>query len=448
MSYYGIVAKVKKDSIAEEIGLMPGDKILAVNDIPMTDIIDFSFATADEEIELLIENTDGEQELIGFDKDYGEDMGIMFESAVFDKIARCKNRCLFCFIEQMAPHMRKSLYVKDDDYRLSFMNGNFITLTNMTKEDYARIYRLHLSPLYISVHTTNGQLRADMLRNPDAVHIKEQLRELASHNIDMNIQIVLCPDFNDKEELEKTLTDLYELRDNILSVAIVPVGLTKHREKCYPLRTFTAEEARDLVRSITAWQSRAREELGESFVHISDEFYLMAGEPFPSAEVYDGYPQIENGIGLSRSFVDEWNYYVHELASASYDNPTTLYVVCGTSGEKVLRPLFEAIDIPNLTIRLIAVTNRFFGDKITVTGLLTGGDIAERLLADSHIAEGDGLLIPCTCLKAEEELFLDDTTVADLETKLNMPVRIFDSAHALQGEFGNWHHDKGGTADE
>lgn len=439
MSYYGVVAKVKKDSIAEEIGLLPGDKILAVNDIPMTDIIDFSFATADEEIEMLIEHTDGEQELIGFDKDYGEDMGILFESAVFDKISRCRNRCLFCFIEQMAPKMRKSLYVKDDDYRLSFMNGNFITLTNMTEEDYARIYRLHLSPLYISVHTTNGQLRGEMLRNPDAVHIKEQLKELASHNIDMNIQIVLCPDFNDKEELEKTLTDLYELRDNILSVAIVPVGLTKHRKKCYPLRTFTAEEARDLVKSITAWQTRAREELGESFVHISDEFYLMAGEPFPTAEIYDGYPQIENGIGLSRSFVDEWNYYLHELSTASYDKPTTLYVICGTSGEKVLRPLFEAIKIPNLTIRLIAVTNQFFGEKITVTGLLTGNDIAERLLADEDIANGDGLLLPCTCLKSEEDIFLDDTTLTELETKIKMPIRVFDSAHVLQGYFGNWH---------
>lgn len=448
MSYYGVVAKVKKDSIAEEIGLLPGDKILAVNDMPMTDIIDFSFATADEEIEMLIEHADGEQEIIGFDKDYGEDMGILFESAVFDKISRCRNRCLFCFIEQMAPKMRKSLYVKDDDYRLSFMNGNFITLTNMTEEDYARIYRLHLSPLYISVHTTNGQLRGEMLRNPDAVHIKEQLKELASHNIDMNIQIVLCPDFNDKEELEKTLTDLYELRDNILSVAIVPVGLTKHREKCYPLRTFTAEEARDLVKSITAWQTRAREELGESFVHISDEFYLMAGEPFPTAEIYDGYPQIENGIGLSRSFVDEWNYYLHELSTASYDKPTTLYVICGISGEKVLRPLFEAIEIPNLTIRLIAVTNQFFGEKITVTGLLTGNDIAERLLADESIASGDGLLIPCTCLKSEEDIFLDDTTITELEAKLNMPVRVFDSAHALQQAFGNWHKNEGGTADE
>lgn len=439
MSYYGVVAKVKKDSVADEIGLMPGDKILAVNDMPMTDIIDFSFATVDEEIEMLIENTAGEQELIGFDKDYGEDMGIMFESAVFDKISRCKNRCLFCFIEQMAPKMRKSLYVKDDDYRLSFLNGNFITLTNMTEEDYARIYRLHLSPLYISVHTTNGDLRAKMLRNPDADHIKEQLQELASHNIDMNIQIVLCPDFNDKEELEKTLTDLYELRDNILSVAIVPVGLTKHREKCYPLRTFTAEEARALVKSITAWQARAREELGESFVHISDEFYLMAGEPFPPAEVYDGYPQIENGIGLSRSFVDEWNYYVHELQSASYDESTTLYVVCGTSGEKVLRPLFDSLDIPNLTIRLLAIENRFFGEKITVTGLLTGGDIADRVLAENALGEGSGLLIPCTCLQAEEDHFLDDMTLTELETKINMPIRVFESAHELQQSFGNWH---------
>lgn len=334
--------------------------------------------------------------------------------------------------------MRKSLYVKDDDYRLSFMNGNFITLTNMTEEDYARIYRLHLSPLYVSVHTTNGQLRSEMLRNPDAVHIKEQLKELAEHQIDIHVQIVLCPDYNDKEELEKTLTDLYELRDNILSVAIVPVGLTKHRERCHPLRTFTAEEAKDVVKTITAWQEKARAELGESFVHISDEFYLMADEPFPTAEIYDGYPQIENGIGLSRSFVDEWNYYIHEIASASYKEPTTLFVICGTSGEKVLRPLFDAVNIPNLTIRLIAVTNEFFGDKITVTGLLTGTDIANRLLKETDITQGNGLLIPCTCLKAEEDVFLDDTTVRDLETKLNMPVRVFDSAHALQGYLGNW----------
>ena len=171
---------------------------------------------------------------------------------------------------------------------------------------------------------------------------------------------------------------------------------------------------------------------------ISDEFYLMADEPFPTAEIYDGYPQIENGIGLSRSFVDEWNYYIHEIESASYEEPTTLFIICGTSGEKVLRPLFDAVNIPNLTIRLIAVTNEFFGDKITVTGLLTGTDIANRLLKEADITQGNGLLIPCTCLKAEEDIFLDDTTVTDLEMKLNMPVRVFDSAHALQGYFGNW----------
>ncbi len=336
----------------------------------------------------------------------------------------------------MAPKMRKTLYVKDDDYRLSFLNGNFITLTNMTQEDYDRIYRLHLSPLYVSVHTTNGELRSKMLRSPDGTNIKEQLQELIRHGIELNIQIVLCPDWNDKEELEKTLADLYEL--GVLSVAIVPVGLTKYRERCYPLRIFTADEAKALVEQVSHWQEKARAEFGISMIYLSDEFYLMADMPLPPEEHYDGYPQIENGIGLTRSFLEEWNAGLAEMSKKGYAEPTVLDVICGTSAEKVLRPLFEAVTVPNLTLRLTSITNDFFGEKITVTGLLTGQDILAAVQARQMEGKVHGLLLPTLCLDSEESVFLDNMTVDELEEQLGIPVCTFQNGTELQDRINSF----------
>ena len=257
-------------------------------------------------LKLLIEKTNGEREVLEIEKEYDEDLGIEFESAVFDGVRRCANKCIFCFVDQMAPGMRESLYVKDDDYRLSFLYGNFVTLTNSSPQDINRIRRLHLSPLYISVHTTNGSLREKMLNNKNAGKIMEQLDTLIESGIEMHTQVVLCPDINDGIELEKTISDLYSLHPSIISMAIVPVGLSRYRDNCYSLQVFTPEQALNVVNAVSKWQQKCRKASGTSFVYLSDEFYLNAGQPIPEYDLYDGFPQLENGIGLVRNFLFEW----------------------------------------------------------------------------------------------------------------------------------------------
>lgn len=254
MANCGIITKVYDDSLGFELGLEVGDKILEINGQSLNDIIDYSFALADEEIEILIEKANGEQEIIEFDKDYDEELGIEFESAVFDGIKKCANRCIFCFVDQMAPKMRKTLYVKDDDYRMSFLYGNFITLTNLSEANLERIKKLHMTPLFVSVHATNGELRAKMLNNKNAANIMNNINTLIKADIDIHTQVVLCPGINDGKYLEQTIEELAALQPHVLSLAIVPVGLTKYREKCYKLEKFTMEQAKEIVKYVTLCQ--------------------------------------------------------------------------------------------------------------------------------------------------------------------------------------------------
>lgn len=438
MKSEGIVAAVIADSIADELGLEPGDRILEVNGEKIQDIIDLSFALADEMIELLIQKKDGLTEYYQIEKDYDEELGIEWESAVWNGVRRCANRCVFCFVDQMPQGMRESLYVKDDDYRLSFLYGNFVTLTNLTTADIERIKRLHLSPLYISVHTTNGSLRERMLQNKNASDILEKIQLLREYGIEMHFQIVLCPNINDGSELESTIADLYALCPQALSAAIVPVGLTRYRDKLYSLETFTKESAQTVIETVERWQKKCQQEIGKTFIHLGDEFYLTAQQPVPSTDWYDGFPQLENGIGLVRNFLDDWQQglSLRQEQGIGYSKCKYIDVVCGVSAAKILAPLLDKLTIPNLQVRLVPVKNNFFGESITVTGLLTGKDIEQALTALD--GERSGVIIPGNTLRKGEIVFLDNLTPEDLETKLAVPVRIAYFAQDLLELLYNW----------
>ncbi len=428
----GLIASVHPRSLAEELGLVRKDKILTVNGRKIQDLIDFSFAFADEEIEMLVEHENGEWEVFEFDKDCDEKLGVEFDSAVFDGIRRCHNRCWFCFVDQLPPHMRASLSVKDDDYRMSFLYGNFITMTNMKEEDFQRIEKLHLTPLYVSVHTTNGGLRAKMLRNKTAEDILEKLERLKQASVQVHTQIVLCPGVNDGKELERTLRDLTELRPVVRSVAIVPVGLTKYREKCYPLQMFTKEQAQSLIRSVERLQGQSRKTYGDSFIYLGDEFYFLAGYEVPAASFYDSFPQLANGIGLTRSFLDEWES--EPVAAHDYKRKLRFAVACGRSAAKLFEQITAPLQDERLEIRVLAIENRHFGENITVSGLLTGADILAAAVADTY----DGLIFPGSSLRDGEAVFLDDMTVDELQRKLCAPVRAVYHGGELKRALLHW----------
>jgi putative radical SAM enzyme (TIGR03279 family) len=430
----GTICRVQQGSIAERLGIAPGDALLAVNGKSVRDIIDLSFALADEYVELLVARQGGGEELFAVEKEYDQDLGLEFTAAVFDRIRPCANKCVFCFVDQMPPGMRESLYVKDDDYRLSFLYGNFITLTNLGPRDLAHIRRLHLSPLYVSVHATDGAVRAALLGNPRAADILDRLRGLTASGIDLHTQVVLCPGLNDGPVLERTIADLYALAPGVLSLAVVPVGLTRHREKCQPLRGFTPDEAETVIAAVAAWQRRCRAATGSSFVYLADEFYLACGQPIPEYDHYDGFPQLENGVGIVRSFLAEWAETA--APAAGYKAPLSIDVVCGRSAAAILAPRLAGLSLPNLAVRLIAAENAFFGPDVTVTGLLTGGDIAAALKKET--GPRDGVILPGVALRKGENIFLDGLTPEDIARTIGTPVRVAHFAADLKGLLAAW----------
>ena len=397
------------DSIAEELELRAGDLILAVNDYNPIDIIDLSFALADEEIELLIEHADGTQELIAFDKDVDEELGVEFESACFDGIHQCKNHCVFCFVDMIAPDMRKTLSIKDDDYRLSFLYGNFITLTNLTDADIERIARLHLSPLFISVHAIDPTVRSKMLRTKLASTIREKLDRLEAVDVEYHTQIVLCRGLNDGEILEQTIDELNRRRPNCLSLAIVPVGVTKHRRDPFQLHQFDRDSARIVIEQVERWQKKIRRRSKKTFVYLGDEFYLMAGLDVPPEKFYDGFPQLDNGIGLTRSFISDWQ----SINPPVDDKPIKVAALSGTSIAPILQSLAveEMRRRKNLFVEIIPVENKFFGSTVNVSGLLVGQDILNTIRSIKNV---DGILIPESALRSGEDVFLDDITLDEL----------------------------------
>ena len=410
----GLISGVRKHSLAEEAGIKAGEKLCEIDGVQVKDIIELSFYTTDDQVDLLIENQQGERRHVVIEKYPDEDLGLEFESAVFDKVKTCYNKCIFCFVDQMIPGMRLGLYVRDDDYRLSFLYGNFITLTNMKDEDFERIISTHMSPLYVSVHATDPQVRCKMMNNRFAGELLNKLQRLLDAGIQVHTQIVCCPGYNDGEVLAKTFADLYARHPGVLTMAIVPVGLTKNRAELHELRGFTKEEATAVVEQVTAWQERCRQETGKSFVYLGDEFYLLADKEVPPAEWYDGFPQLENGIGLTRSFLEEWEKTLTRFGEVKA--APDAFIPIGEGAYKVLKPLMDDFNKRmGSNHEFFPVANKFFGGRVNVTGLLTGGDILNAA------KEGKRIILPAVVLN-KDELFLDDMSF--VEFKKACPVKV------------------------
>lgn len=418
-----LITGVEQQSIGDELGLKPGDKLVAINDQPIRDILDYRFLCAAEELLAKVVTQSGEEWELEIEKEYEDDLGLDFGEHSFGSTRRCHNRCLFCFVDQMAPKMRETLYIKDDDYRLSFWQGNFVTLTNVKEAELQRIIEQRMGPLYISVHTTNPELRARMLNNRFAGKIMDQLNKLAEAGIAMHTQVVLCPDINDGAELKRTIEDLAGLWPAVQSMAVVPVGVTKYREGLYNLRTFTQKEAGQVIELVEGYQQRFIEQWDYPFVFASDEFYVMAGKTIPPTEKYGDFPQTENGVGLARLFLDEWASVKDDLPE-SLPNNRSVTLVTGTSGAAILQQVVDRLNqVEGLQVHLAVVKNHFFGESVTVTGLLTAGDIIQAL-KDKHL--GNALILPSVMLRDGEEVFLDDLTISDVAHKLQAKVQVVD----------------------
>lgn len=417
----GVIANVKPGSLAEQHGVAPGDKIISVNGTNVRDLIDLSFAVADESVHLVTES-DGKKVEHYFQKRFDEDLGVELESAVFDSIRQCANHCIFCFIDQMKEGLRDSLYVRDDDYRMSFLYGNYITLTNMTDADYKRIQQYHLSPLYVSVHTTNGELRQNMMKQPRSAQIMKDLQRLIDMDIEFHCQVVLCPGYNDREELKRTLQDLSSLYPSAQSVAIVPLGMTKHREGLTALQPVDEKVAKETIQILSSFQKEMREKHGTSFAYLADEFYIKAGVEVPTDEWYDGYPQLEDGIGMMRYFAETWS----RTEVGSYEGPRKkVTLVTGTAVAPFVQSIVQ--DTPHV-VRVKAIENHFFGTSITVTGLVTATDILEQ----TKDLDTDVLIIPGVMLRKGEPIFLDGMTLDSFKGQVPYEVQVCDFAGELK----------------
>ena len=418
-----IVKNVLENSIAEELEIEPGDNILAVNDHPIEDIFDYQYLINDEYIELLVKKSDGEEWLLEIEKDYDEDLGIVFENSLMDNYKSCYNKCIFCFIDQNPKGMRDTIYFKDDDSRLSFLQGNYITLTNMKDEDIDRIINYHLAPINISVHTTNPQLRCSMLNNRFAGTILERIRKFYNAGIPMNGQIVLCKGINDGEELWRSISDLMEFVPVMESLSVVPVGLSDYRDGLFHLEPFDKEDACEVIDIIEHFQKKAYEKHGIHFVQASDEWYINAGRDFPEAERYDGFVQLENGVGMVRLMKEEFS------AVQGDDREYEVSIVTGVLVYDSIKILVDRMKekFPNVKIHLYKIINDFFGHRITVTGLLTGGDIIKQLKGKPL---GQRLILPSNTLMADEPKFLDDVTLDQFIEALQVDVCIVESSGA------------------
>ena len=423
-----IVEKVLSGSIAEEMEITPGDALLEINGHKIEDIFDYQYYTQDEYIEILVRKPSGEEWLLEIDKGYDEDLGITFENGLMDDYRSCHNKCIFCFIDQMPKGMRDTLYFKDDDSRLSFLQGNYVTLTNMSDEDVDRIIRYNLSPINVSFQTTNPELRCRMLNNRFAGQALEKAWKLAQAGIIMNGQIVLCKGVNDGAELDRSIRDLSAYLPNLESVSVVPVGLSKYRDGLYPLEPFTKEDAQDVLRIIHGWQNKIYPEYGTHFVHASDEWYILAEEEIPDEDQYDGYLQLENGVGMLRLLLDEFAEAMEEdRINGRQARAKHITLATGRLAYRFIKQMAKQMEerYEGLQIDVIAIRNDFFGEMITVSGLLTGQDIMAQL-KDRDL--GEKLLLPQNVLKSGEPVFLDDYTLDDIERALQVRIDIVKSS--------------------
>ena len=420
-----IVKSIVPGSIADEMGIEPGDRLISINGQEIEDIFDYQFYSEDEELLLLVEKPDGEQWELEIGKDADEELGMEFGPGLMDEYRSCRNKCIFCFIDQMPSGMRDTLYFKDDDSRLSFLQGNYVTLTNMSDHDIERIIRYRLEPINISFQTTNPELRCRMLHNRFAGDALKKVDQLYRGGIEMNGQIVLCKGVNDGEELERSIRDLTSYLPLLKSVSVVPVGLTRFRDGLYPLEPFTKEEAKHVLESVHRWQDRIYAEYGVHFIHAGDEWYLLAEEEIPEEERYDGYLQLENGVGMLRLLFNEFEEAYQAVEGDERER--ILSIATGRLAYPYLKRMAEKMEekYPNLRIHVYAVRNDFFGERITVSGLVTAQDIMAQLAGKEL---GESLLLPCNMLKADEDIFLDDYTVSQVSETLQVPVVIVKSS--------------------
>ncbi len=420
-----IIKSVLPGSIAAELEIAAGDRLIAINEREIEDVFDYHFYTNDEELVLLIKKPDGEEWELEIEKEYEEDLGIEFEQGLMDEYRSCRNRCMFCFIDQMPEGMRDTLYFKDDDSRLSFLQGNYVTLTNMSGHDIDRIIRYRLEPINISFHTTNPELRCRMLHNRFAGEALKNVDKLYEGGIQMNGQIVLCKGINDGEELERSIESLTKYIPCLQSVSVVPVGLTRYRDGLYPLEPFQREDARRVLKTIHRWQERLYEEYGTHFIHAGDEWYILAGEELPEEERYDGYLQLENGVGMLRLLEEEFREAYE--GTEGDQRKREVSIATGLLAAPYIQRMAEqlAVKYPKTEIHVYPIRNDFFGELITVSGLITGQDLIRQLRGREL---GERLLLPCNMFRSGEEVFLDDVTLSEVEEALQVEAYIVKSS--------------------
>lgn len=416
-----VIQETEPGSIAEELGLEPGDAILEINGQPIEDVFDYRLMCQEEYLELLVRGADGDEAIFEVEKDDDEDLGIVFENGLMDDYRSCRNKCMFCFIDQMPPGMRETLYFKDDDSRLSFLQGNYVTLTNMSESDLNRIIRYRMEPINISVHTMNPELRCRMLHNRFAGDALKKIDTLYEAGIEMNGQIVLCPGINDGEELDATIRALSCYLPVMQSLSVVPVGLTRYREGLYPLQPVSKECAAQTIDIIEKWQQKIYKEFGFHFVHASDEFYILAERGLPEEERYDGYLQLDNGVGSVRLLCDEFTQALAEEEGSTETREISLATgrLAAPYLERLIRQMNEKF--PHVRVHLYPIRNVFFGEEITVVGLITGQDLTAQLKEQTL---GEELLISVHMLRSGENVFLDDITTDDVCEQLRVPLRV------------------------
>ncbi|SRR5579883_472768 len=417
------ITKVLPDSIAAEIGFEPGDALISVNGTRPRDLIDYRFLCADEVLELEILDATGKVHHIEIDKDYDEDLGLEFESALFDDLIQCNNHCPFCFIDQQPPGKRSSLYLKDDDYRLSFLYGSYLTLTNLPQREWKRIEQMRLSPLYVSVHATEAEVRFKLLKNPRAGKILEQIKWFQEKRLQIHAQVVVCPGINDGKHLEQTLRDLASFHKGevpaVASVAVVPVGLTRFRPEKDELIPVTPEKAQEVISQVRSLREEFRRQLSSTFAWLADEWFLIAGEEIPNESEYEDYPQIDNGVGSIRLFLKQFSDAAESLLPSKVMNRKLTWVV-GNAVEKAFQPILQQLNsVEGLQVNMHALNSDYWGQKITVTGLLTGHDLLLKLQKQDL---GDGILLPNVMLKYGEHIFLDDISVEEVACRLNTKI--------------------------
>ena len=420
-----IVSTVAPGSIAEELEIEPGDVLVSVNGQEPEDVFDYRYLMSEEEVLVVIRKPDGEEWELEIEKEYEDDLGMEFENGLMDDYRSCRNKCMFCFIDQLPKGMRDTLYFKDDDSRLSFLQGNYLTLTNMSEHDLEKIIYYKLSPINISFQATNPELRCKMLHNRFAGDIMDKVRRLKDAGIVMNGQIVLCRGVNDGAELDRSIRDLVSLMPELQSVSVVPVGLTRYRDGLYPLEPFTKEDACSVLDLIHGWQEKLVKKYGTHFIHAGDEWYILAERPIPDESTYDGYLQLENGVGMVRLLKEEVHARLAELPGD--DRKRKITIATGELAAPYLREHVASIreKYPNVNVQVITVKNEFFGGKITVAGLITGRDLVNQLKGKDL---GEELLLTTNMLKNDEPIFLDDMTVEQLQTTLQIKISIVESS--------------------